>query len=304
MIAEVLALIADRGAHGAVVPVARLDDLRRDLDDLRDGDFHTWWIDRRAAVADRFVPDTLGFQPQSIVVAVLPCSKVSIRFDDAGTAVECLVPPTYTDLDAPEAELLRALNESLASHGYSAAIAGNGLPAKLLAVHCGLALYGRNNIAFNEEFGSYMGVVLFYTDMPCGDIAWYPLRRLPICEKCHACVAACPTGAIDKDRRIIDADRCVTALNELPGDFPDWMTPDMHSCLVGCMKCQDCCPVNAPFRKNVTQGASFDADATAELLAHREGDIFSESLTAALADAGLSDGSDTLPRNLKALIQR
>ena len=304
VIEDVLALIADRGGRGAVVPVSRFADLRRDLDNLRHGDFHTRWLDKRAAIADQFVPDTLGFQPRSVIVVVLPSVKVSIRFDDAGTPVECLVPPTYTDLDAPEAELLSDLNASLCLHGYSAAVVGNRLPAKLLAVHCGLALYGRNNIAFSEEFGSYMGVLMFYTDMPCGDTPWHPVGRLPICEKCYACIVACPTGAIDKNREIVDADRCLTALNEPPGVFPDWVTPDMHNCLVGCMKCQDCCPVNAPFRKLVTQGASFNGDATAELLGHRDGDTYSASLAAQIGDAGLGDYAEVLPRNLKVLIGR
>ena len=301
---EVLALIAARGARGAVVPVSRLDDLRQDLDNLRDGDFHTWWLDRRVGLTDKFVPDTLDFEPQSVIVAVAPCTKVSMRFDNAGTPVDCLVPPTYTDLDAHETEILCALSEGLAPQGYSVALAGNRVPAKLLAAHCGLARYGRNNIAFSDDFGSFMGVLMYYSDMPCGDTAWHPLGRLPICERCHACVEACPTGAIDKDRHLIDADRCLTALNELPGEFPEWATPVMHNCLVGCMKCQDCCPVNAPFRTTVTQGAFFDEQATAELLAHRDGDTYSESLAAAIADAGFDDYADLLPRNLKVLVQR
>jgi len=296
-------VLAAHGANGAIVPISRLEDLRQDLDELQGGDFHTRWLDRRAAIADEFIPDDLGFQPRSVILAVLPCKKVAVRFNDAGTPLECLVPPTYTDLDAPEAEVLRDLGEFLAPQGYSAAIVEYRLPAKLLAVHCGLAQYGRNNITFSDQFGSYMGVLMFFTDMPCDDGPWYPLRRLPICDKCHACVAACPTSAIDINRRIIDADRCLTALNEQPGEFPDWVTSGMHNALIGCLKCQDCCPVNVPFRALVTPGFCFDKAATNELLAHQEGDDFSAALVAQVTEAGLGDYIDVLPRNLSVLLR-
>jgi len=39
------------------------------------------------------------------------------------------------------------------------------LQEKLVAAHCGLIQYGRNNIAYNDEFGSYFGIGVYFSDI-------------------------------------------------------------------------------------------------------------------------------------------
>ena len=46
------------------------------------------------------------------------------------------------------------------------------LPLKLLAVHGGIAEYGRNNITYVSGMGSFMRLTAVYSDMPCETDHW------------------------------------------------------------------------------------------------------------------------------------
>jgi len=302
MIDDLLAFIAAHGDRGAVVPISRVDDLRRDMEQLRAGSYHTTVLDTRVSMTDRYIPADLPFEPRSVIVVVTPSPKLTIEFNIGGRPFPATLPPSYADMGPADAKVLEYIRGYLSPLGHCAEEA-IWLPLKPLATHCGLALYGRNNIGFNDEFGSYMRILAYFSDIECGDTFWRPLGRLPQCDTCHACVECCPTGAIDPVRDIIDADICLTWINERPTDFPDWLSPDAHNCLVGCLKCQDCCPLNADNRKHATPGGSFDEAETAELLAHVQGEPYSEALEAKIAGLGIARYADVLPRNLAALLR-
>jgi len=176
----------------------------------------------------------------------------------------------------------------------------------LLAVHCGLGLYGRNNICYNEKFGSYMQIMSYISDLPCEQTAWLPIKRMNICEECRACVVSCATGVIDpRHELIIDTERCLAHLNESPGEFPDWLDKNAHNSLFGCMKCQDCCPANAQNKNNIVMGTTFTEKETTEILSHKADEPFSDSLVIKLEAAGLSpEEINNMPRNLSALLQK
>ena len=63
------------------------------------------------------------------------------------------------------------------------------------------------------------------------------------CETCGRCLENCPTGAIG-GQLAIDVSRCLTAYNEFNEPMPEWICPNIHHALIGCMRCQEVCPVN------------------------------------------------------------
>ena len=75
--------------------------------------------------------------------------------------------------------------------------------------------------------------------------AWDEPLQLDRCERCSACLRACPSGAIRADRFLLQTDRCLTSVNEDEAPFPDWVDPAWHHCAVGCLRCQQSCPENA-----------------------------------------------------------
>ncbi len=178
------------------------------------------------------------------------------------------------------------------------------LPEKLIAAYSGLSRYGRNNISYIRDFGSFFHLSSFYSNISCGYKNWHEKKELEDCLECEACLRNCPTGAISSKRFLINAERCLTFFNEEPGNFPAWVKPQSHNCLVGCMKCQIVCPHNKPFVDWIEDVEEFTAEETEILLQ----DLPAEKLPSAITDKinllSLEDYTSVIPRNLKMLLQK
>lgn len=301
MISGLLKEITSRGDSGAVVPVSRFDDLKAEMEELRSDAHHAFsdWMAGNMAL-----PRELSFEPRSLISVITPSPKVRLQFYHRDTPVNCILPPYYTDECIIGTKVLQYINAYLTPLGFMAAEAGL-LPEKLLAVHSGLTLYGRNNICFSERLGSHMRILAFVSDLPCEEeTPWFPARRMDTCSSCTACAAACPTKAIDPAQGIINATVCLTAMNEVPGNFPDWVPGNAHNSVVGCIKCQDACPCNAHVTDSITSGVAFTAEETAELLHHTGDTPLSTELHAKIDAAGINpDYIPLLNRNLGVLLR-
>jgi len=154
-------------------------------------------------------------------------------------------------------------------------------------------------------FGSFVQLCAFTTDaaLPDSRPAASP-ELMPECESCGACVGACPTGAIDANRVLLRAERCLTFRNENPGDWPAWLDPNAHHCLLGCLRCQEICPVNARLPVEPT-GLSFSAEETRALVEGAEAnDAHTENgVRLKLAWLGQPYAEPVLGRNLAALMR-
>jgi epoxyqueuosine reductase len=310
MINGLLNEIASHGNRGAVAPFSRIDDLKKDMLDLKNGEYHTEWLDRMVKHitddTDKFIPPSISFKPRSLIVAAIPCPKVIHQFHYCGNLIPCVMPPTYTNWETTNKQTLRYITDYLTPLGFSVAMSET-LPQKLLAVHCGLAQYGRNNICYIDEFGSYIQIMTCISDLPCNESPWFPVRRMESCDKCFACVTSCPTSAIDSNRQLINSDKCLTLLDEYPGDFPQWLNKDAHNGIFGCTKCQDCCPGNAHNKDNIVVGVTFTEEETTELLNHKGDKPYTDSLSAKIEAMGIAPqygDINLLPRNMAVLLQK
>jgi epoxyqueuosine reductase len=178
------------------------------------------------------------------------------------------------------------------------------LPKKLTAVRAGLATYGRNNITYVPGMGSFYRPVLLWSDLPCEEDQWQELRMMATCERCQACLRACPTGAIGADRFLLHAERCLTLYNEEPHHvpFPRWVDPSWHNCLVGCLYCQRACPENREVRKGIEAKEVFTEEETSLLLDGVPLPELPLATAAKVERIDLTELLDVLPRNLKALL--
>lgn len=249
--------------------------------------------------------DYFEFQPEvefdeinSLFIIAIPQPHYEAIFHWNNRKISGLIPPTYLYGRKVINQMNDVLLNYLSPAGYHVTPAR--LPQKLLAVCCGLATYGRNNITYVEGMGSFHRLSTFYSDFPCDQDNQWELKMMDLCEECSACVRKCPTGAIPTDRFLLRAEKCITYHNEQPGEipFPDWIDPLWHNCLVGCLQCQKVCPANKQAKDWIEPGPIFNEKETKLLVSEKNIDLLPEDTKKKLEDFDLKDYYEILPRNL------
>ncbi|MEJ2054951.1 MAG: 4Fe-4S double cluster binding domain-containing protein [Calditrichaceae bacterium] len=181
-------------------------------------------------------------EAKSLIIIATPSYPVTAVFQNNGSSYVCIIPPTYTDKHIINKRIKSLTSKLFDANGYNTLPVV--LPKKLIAVHSGLAKFGKNNVAYIDNMGSFHRLTLFASDLPCLDDSWYKLQMLDRCGKCKACLNSCPTQAIDRKKFIINADKCLTRFNEHVKPFPQWIDTSWQNSLIGCMRCQSVCPEN------------------------------------------------------------
>lgn len=245
---------------------------------------------------------TLTFTPQSVVIVAVRSPQFELTFSQKQKTLSVLLPPTYAYWNRDRQCVTQTVNAFLHPYGYQGKLIR--LPDKLLAVQSGLAVYGRNNISYIEGFGSFHRLVALISDLPCNKDQWTLPQLADSCLTCNACLTNCPTSAIRSDRFVISAERCLTYHNEQPNHipFPEWIDLSWHNCLIGCLKCQVCCPMNRSNLTYIETGPSFSEDETMLLLHTVPSSQLPKALSQKLEQHDLTDYLDVIPRNLKSLL--
>jgi epoxyqueuosine reductase len=295
--------LAGAGWTARVVGAGRMDDLRsRVADVLASGELPGPTADHLADEIAFAWPKEVA-TPRAVVVAATarPLTRATLTVD--GEPREAVVPPHYAGYHTVPEGLATALEAALEPVG--AVAARFEPPLKTLAACAGLARYGRNNIAYVRGLGSYLMLAAAATDAPPpADTSWGEPRQLDRCERCSACMRACPTGAIRSDRFLLQSDRCLTAANEDAAAFPDWVDPAWHHTAVGCLRCQQSCPENAGVELVVAPAEVLDESETRALLAAAPAEQLSAETREKLARCGLDYAPALIARNLHALLAR
>jgi epoxyqueuosine reductase len=289
------------GCYASVVSVDHAAELGEEVRSLNDKGLldDELYRDYSALYFVPKMPRTLP-NPRSIIVVAVPQPMLRTTFHWKGKALKFVVPPTYYDANKVNLRVRRLLTEGFEPDRYRFVRAT--LPVKLLAVRSGIALYGRNNITYDPGYGSFHRLTAFYSDFDSPVDNWREKKALPKCDACKACLKACPTGAIQKDRFLIRAERCLTYLNEKTSNhkFPGWVDPSAHNAIVGCMICQKACPYNKDVVDWCEDRGEFSEEETEYLLEGRFSGARAKRIGRKLRYVGLDMA--TFPRNLEALL--
>ncbi len=239
---------------------------------------------------------------RTVVVVARPRPAHQVSFELNGEVFDTLLPPTYFRYRA----VFEDVRMDLAANGLPGAHVEHLVaPLKAIAGRLGLVKYGRNNLCYAPGLGSYFQLCGYLTDaeLPEPERAESLVASLlPECESCNACLSMCPTGAITEERILLRAERCLTFANENPGDWPEWVNPQDHNCLLGCLECQRACPENPELTVEHT-GLRFSATET-NLLLSDDSAVHGNTETgirAKLAWLGQTYAEPVLGRNLRAL---
>jgi len=295
---HILQELRKRGFKAQTISVSHLPELQKSIAERYDkGEFPEEYYRERLAHF-RFAPPEFLPGARTIIIAAFPQPKVQVVFHLEGRAFPFIIPPTY--LYYPNATAEELLNGILKPAGYH--LARTCLPLKLLAARSGLGSYGGNNLCYVPGMGSYHRLMAFYSDCPALDDSWQTAKQMKECARCWACLRNCPTGAISTDRFLLHAERCLTYLNEKPGEFPDFVKPSFHNALVGCLHCQDVCPENMPFRQSIELGEEFSEEEGRLLLQGESPGKLSPSIRKRLQKLDLMEYLEFLPRNVRAVM--
>lgn len=301
---EIVEMLSDRmkeyGAKWSSISIEHLEEATEEIKERH----------RKGEIADEIYNEYLrdfqtsasGVLPgsRSIIVVAVPQPVYRVGFTRNGKVYRFSIPPTY--LHHTDDEVEEILKGVLEPAGYRFAPAKP--PEKLTAVRSGLARYGRNNITYIEGMGSFYRIRCYYTDLPGLKDDWRPAAVMDRCDRCRACVAACPTGALTDDRFLVRANRCLTFFNETTSPWPQYVKDGWdvdNKCLVGCMKCQLNCPENRSNKDWTELLEVFSEEETQTLLETTEPDGLQEPTLKKIDRLYLTEYIPTLSRNLGAL---
>lgn len=295
-------LIEPLGGVARLVSIGHLVDLEHQIGNLRKQHLFAEEFNLEEIAGFNFQPPKEIFTARSLIILAYPHYPTRFRFIRKGIEKSFLVPPTYLHWRESDQHFIEPIATNLIKHGSH--LERVIIPNKLAAVCAGLAEYGKNNIIYVKGMGSFFRLAAYFSDLPAEEDYWREPVAMQRCEGCQACLNACPTHAIDTDRFLLHAERCITFWNEKPSGvvFPAWLDPKWHNCLVGCMHCQYICPENHPFVSLLNEGPVFTEEETDWLISGQLMEVLPLSLRNKLIESGLADYYD--PRNFRVLIER
>lgn len=132
------------------------------------------------------------------------------------------------------------ISAEIGPFGYRAFTDSAPVLEKALAQQAGLGWIGKHTNLIDRDSGSWFFLGELYTDLPL------PIDSAGVnhCGTCHACIDACPTGAIVAPYEL-DARLCISYLTiELRGPIPEPLRPLLGNRIYGCDDCQLVCPWN------------------------------------------------------------
>lgn len=290
----------------SVARVERLDDLREDLDELvRSGRMSAHEVFREYLTGLTFdVPESLP-DARSIVVVAMPTPLMWVTFHLEDASYDLMVPPQYYRPGTTSASLRNTVVNEIIGVPDCGVEQSHTLQQKPLAVKSGLARYGRNNICYVDGMGSLLTLYTYFTDVALDEDSWGEVRFMEACASCRLCLESCPCGCIDAGNTVVNVGKCVTLHNEIAGEFPVSLPNDAHNALMGCMRCQLCCPANREVIGEAGRLEDISEEETRRILEGTPDQELMESLSRKLRGfppAGSEELFPILTRNLRALL--
>ncbi|MBI9011730.1 MAG: hypothetical protein JEZ08_05810 [Clostridiales bacterium] len=235
---------------------------------------------------------------KSIMISAMKLPVVKVTVEKNNSIKEIMIPSAYYNggkVDVYNSNLDEMFNK------YQVKYKPVHLPCKLLVSRTGLGSYGKNNIAYIDEFGSYFRMRAFLTDIEMDEDNWYEVTQTDKCSNCNICAKNCPNGIINDESYVIDAGKCITYPNEIEGVFPEWIKPEWHNALIGCMKCQLDCPNNLEFKNDIKVISHLSKENTLDIFKTSHYEELKDDTKLKVKEIEFSNAYDVFKRNFEAV---
>lgn len=149
--------------------------------------------------------------------------------------------------ETPARDRLAAFEAYLEEEGVPFEADRIQLAIRPAAQRAGVISFGRNNIAYVDDAGSFVTLYAYYTP-----VEFEPDEPAPDCKcppSCHACIDACPMNAMGEPFNL-DASKCMVWINALSYSradektIPEDLRAPLGQHIHGCDVCQTVCPRN------------------------------------------------------------
>ncbi|MHA1955175.1 MAG: hypothetical protein ACW96U_14645, partial [Candidatus Heimdallarchaeaceae archaeon] len=156
---EILRIFEEKGFKCSIFHVNRLKEIQLEFEThYKQGIFDEEFYQERLSKFN-FNYKEFFQEAKSIIITAVPSPQQNVTFDFEGNKISTILPPTYFYYDRISNQIKELLNKILNPKGFQAVEAY--LPFKSLAVHSGLAKYGRNNITYIPNMGSFHKLSVF-----------------------------------------------------------------------------------------------------------------------------------------------
>jgi epoxyqueuosine reductase len=135
--------------------------------------------------------------------------------------------------------LMDRLGEEFPSFQGRALVDSAPIMERTFGVLAGLGWIGSNGCLHVPGLGSWVLLAEVVTNLPLEPDE--PIETL--CDRCGACLRACPSGALQPDG-IVEAALCISYLNKDAGEVPEEQWEAMGLWIFGCDACQEACSRN------------------------------------------------------------
>ena len=299
---KIISNIEKLGCKAKIVSISHIDEMRDELFGLRDRNLLDKKLYEDTLSWMSFDPDKILRSAKSIIVVAAPQVITKANFRYKNNTYSLTIPPTYIADDIRK-KVKELIDEIVSEYGFSAQRAP--IAQKQLSVKSGLAKYGKNNITYIQGMGSFHTLMSYYTDLDLLEDNWHAPEISSSCANCSICLKNCPTGAISSDRFLLHAEKCITYINEYAGecDFPEWIEPEWHNSLVGCMTCQLKCPENAAYVNKFDDSVSFTEEETRMLLDRIPLESLPADTVLKLKNISMDSSYSILGRNIGMLLR-